>query len=161
RSDAGVVGFYDYVVQRVPIGFAFYNSGLSEVGYQMSPVVLRELASRDQMVMLKEASLRLDTYLQTVEAIGADGLGVSPLEDFWLVGKMLYPDIAPDVLIGSSRALFLQTPQQPFLHEFYTAARKGQWEQCQQRLTWILSASEALHSSALRAGSHPVGLIKG
>jgi 4-hydroxy-tetrahydrodipicolinate synthase len=160
RSDQGVLDFYGYVLSRVPVGFAFYNSGLSEVGYQMSPRVLRELATHPQMCMLKEASLRLDTYLQTIDLVGNDVLVSSPLEEFWLVGRMLYPDIAPEALLGSSRALFLQTPQQPRLHEFYLAAQERRWADCQSQLSWILSASEALHGSSLRAGSHPVGLIK-
>jgi 4-hydroxy-tetrahydrodipicolinate synthase len=160
RNDDGVLDFYDYVLSRVPAGFAFYNTGLSEVGYQMSPRVLGELARHPQMCMLKEASLRLDTYLQTMDLIGGDVLVSSPLEEYWLVGRMVYPDIAPRALLGSSRVLFLQTPRQPRLYEFYTSAEEGRWDDCKRQLSWILSAGEVLHGSRLRAGSHPVGLIK-
>jgi hypothetical protein len=98
--------------------------------------------------------------LQTVEAIGRDVLVSSPLEEFWLVGRMLFPDVAPLVLLGSSRALFLQTPSQPYLHQFYVHALNGDYAACRKRLLWVLAASEHLHTAALRGGSHPVGLIK-
>lgn len=160
RGDDAMVEYYRSVMREVPIGFAFYNSGLAEVGFQMSPDTLRALADEPQMCALKEASLRLDTYLQTLDAIGADVLVSSPLEEFWLVGRMLFPQAAPDMLLGSSRVLFLQTPERPHLHQFYLDALAGRWEECRTRLTWLLGVGEHIHTAALRGGSHPVGLIK-
>lgn len=160
RSQRGVLDFYDSIMRNVDIGFAFYNSGLSEVGFEMEPGLLSELASRPNMCLLKEASLRLDTYLQTLSRIGSDVLVSSPLEEFWLVGRMLYPDIAPKVVFGSSRILFLQGAENSRLASFLSDAENHEWAACAETVDWIVQTSDAIHGSALRSGTHPVALVK-
>jgi 4-hydroxy-tetrahydrodipicolinate synthase len=160
RSQDGVLAFYTSVMEKVDIGFAFYNTGLSEVGFQMTPPLLTALARLPQMCILKEASLRLDTYLETVSLIGNDVVVSSPLEEFWLAGRMLAPDTSAAMLMGSSRVLFLQTPAVPKLSTFYQAAMAGRHQEAAGILSWILSTSDQIHGSALRAGEHPIGLVK-
>ncbi|SNT59683.1 Dihydrodipicolinate synthase/N-acetylneuraminate lyase [Asanoa hainanensis] len=160
RGHGGVVAFFDYVLGRVPAPFGFYNTSLSEIGYEMDLPLLRELAQRPQIALLLDGAVRLDVFLETLEAIGRDVMVTSPVEEYFLVARMLYPEVAPDVLMGSSRALFLQTPRQPYLHEFFVAVEKGQWHDAQKRLGWIMAAGEFAHGSVLREGKTPLGLIK-
>lgn len=160
RGHSGVLAFFDYVLGRVPAPFGIYNSSLSEIGYEMGLPLLRELALRPQIALLLDGAVRLDVFLETLEAVGRDVMVTSPVEEYFLVARMLYPEVAPDVVMGSSRALFLQTPRQPYLHEFFVAVEKGQWHQAQKRLGWIMAAGEFAHGSALREGKTPLGLIK-
>jgi 4-hydroxy-tetrahydrodipicolinate synthase len=160
RSQSGVLDFYTAVMDKVDIGFAFYNTGLSEVGFEMAPPLLKALARLPQMCILKEASLRLDTFLQTLSLIGQDVVVSSPLEEFWLAGRMLAPDYSAAMLMGSSRVLFLQTAAMPKLDLFFQAAMSGRNREADALLSWILATGEAIHGSALRAGEHPIGLIK-
>jgi 4-hydroxy-tetrahydrodipicolinate synthase len=160
RGQDGVLAFFDYVLGRVPAPFGVYNTSLPEIGYEMSLPVLRDLADRPQIALVLDGAVRLDVFLETLAAVGRDVMVTSPLEEYFLVARMLYPECAPDVVMGSSRALYLQTPRQPLLHEFFLAVEKGQWHDAQQRLGWIMSAGDFAHGAMLREGKTPLGLIK-
>ena len=160
RGHSGVLAFFDYVLGRVQAPFGFYNTSLSEIGYEMDLPLVRELALRPQIALLLDGAVRLDVFLETLEAVGRDIMVTSQVEEYFLVARMLYPEVAPDVVMGSSRALFLQTPRQPYLHEFFIAVEKGQWHEAQKRLGWIMAAGEFAHGSVLREGKTPLGLIK-
>jgi 4-hydroxy-tetrahydrodipicolinate synthase len=160
RGEGGVLAFFDYVLGRVPAPFGIYNTAITEVGYEIGLPVIRELADRPQMALLLSGAIRLDVFLETLAAVGRDIMVTSPVEEYFLVARMIYPEVAPDVVMGSSRALFLQTPRQPYLHEFFLAVEKGQWHDAQKRLGWIMQAGEFAHGAALREGKTPLGLIK-
>jgi 4-hydroxy-tetrahydrodipicolinate synthase len=160
RDHEGILAFYHQVMAGADIGFAFYNTGLAEVGYQMSAEVLDRLADHPKICVLKEASLREDVYLDTIANIGDRVQVSSPLEEYWLSGRALMPDLAPKFLMGSSRALIMQTPSDPLLGRFYEHAMAGSFEAAAAELRVILQLSEQLHGPSLRSGHHPVGLIK-
>jgi len=160
RSHEGVLKFYEEIIASSDIGFAFYNTGLAEVGYQMSRDVLRRLADNPKVCVLKEASLREDVYLDTLALIGDRVLVSSPLEEYWLSGRLIFPKLAPTLLMGSSRCLIMQTPESPRFSTFYESTTSGRVEEATETLRWILEVSEELHGPALRAGHHPVGLLK-
>jgi 4-hydroxy-tetrahydrodipicolinate synthase len=160
RGHEGVLKFYEEITASADIGFAFYNTGLAEVGYQMSRDVLSRLADNPKVCLLKEASLRQDVYLDTLALIGDRVLVSSPLEEYWFSGRCIFPKLAPPLLMGSSRCLIMQTPERPRVSAFYQSALNGDLDEATEALRWILEVSEELHGPALRAGYHPVGLLK-
>lgn len=155
------VEFMTGILDAVDAPFAVYNSGLAEVGFQLPIDVLRDLASHRNVVAVKEASLRLDVFLETVVQLGEAALVSSPLEEYWLAGRhILGPAAVPDLLLGSSRFLWAQTRDAPVLCELFRWMSSDEHDRGRAILHALLPALTAIHSTSLNSGVHPVGLLK-
>lgn len=148
------------IIDHVDAPFAVYNSGLAEVGFLLPVDALVELTARDNVVAVKEASLSLDRFLETVLRVGDAALVSSPLEEYWMAGRTILDSAIPSLLLGSSRFVWAQTQDDPRLCELFRSVSNDDGARGAEVLRTLLPAFSAVHSAALGAGVHPVGLLK-
>jgi 4-hydroxy-tetrahydrodipicolinate synthase len=160
RTSDGVLEFMRQVARQVEIGLCVYASGLSEFGFRLTPSMLVELARIEHVCGVKEASLSLGTYLDTLAAVG-DQLVVScPLDEYWVAGRRLAPSRAPDVLLGTSRPLYLETPRTTLLSDLRHAVHTGEPALIEAALATVVRLANELHTRFLEGGGHNIALAK-
>jgi 4-hydroxy-tetrahydrodipicolinate synthase len=160
RSREGVQSYFRAVMSSVSMPVSVYRSGLPEYGYLASIDEIRELCELPNFCAVKDASMSLTKYLDILDAVG-DQVAVScPLDEYWAVGRMLMPTKSPDFFLGSSRPLYCETPERPYLSDLRAAANKGDGRAVEKALGPILKISNGLHTKFLEAGGHNVALTK-
>jgi dihydrodipicolinate synthase/N-acetylneuraminate lyase len=160
RTADGVLSFLRTVAQSVDMPVCIYVSGLSEFGYKVSLPMLRQLAEIPQVCAVKEASLSLGTYLETLAGIGDRLVVSSPLDEWWAVGQRLMPGVAPNVLLGTSRALYMENERRTYISDVYESVRKGEASAIERSLGHLAALANQLHNRFLEGGMHNVALTK-
>jgi 4-hydroxy-tetrahydrodipicolinate synthase len=161
RSESGVIDFYERVAGETSLPVCAYSTTLSELGFYLRPAALEELAARiDNLVAVKEASFNISTHLSLLSSLG-DRLEISsPFEEYWLAAQAFIPSCAPDYLMGSSRALYMQTHEAPILASFLDAARQGCYADAYRVLTRLRPLIEGVQMGAFERGAHPIAAVK-
>jgi 4-hydroxy-tetrahydrodipicolinate synthase len=162
RTRDGVLTFLQQVARSVDIGLCMYSTVLPDMGFYVDAGMLEILAAEHNICAVKEASLNPGTYLDTLQRVG-ERLTVScPLEENWLLGRQMVGDkYAADVLIGTSRPLYLESAERPYLSTFYEASHKQEYALIGAALKDILEVANALHSRYISRGEHNVPIVKG
>lgn len=160
RNNEGVLAFYKELASAVDIGIATYTTTLHELGFYVDAELMNALADIDTIVAAKEASLSMARYSAMMEAVG-DRLPISaPLEEYYLFGKLTYPDMAPDFILGSSRPVYMQSKALPHCANFFDAVQRRDFDAAQAAMRSILRVSNELHSRFLAKGQHHATLLK-
>lgn len=160
RNNEGVLTFYKRLAEAVDIGIATYTTTLHELGFYVDAELMNDLADIDTIVAAKEASLSMARYSAMIEAVG-DRLPISaPLEEYYLFGKMTYPDVAPDFILGSSRPVYMQSLEKPYCADFHDAVMRKDFDAAQAAMRSILRVANELHSRFLARGQHHATLLK-
>ena len=161
RSPAGVRAFYDYVAPRIPIGMVVYSTTLAEQGYYLDPDQVAGLAaSHKGICAVQDTTLNFASYARLMERVGEAICVSTSLEEYWMHGKIAFPDRAPDFMIGSSRPVLCQTAAHPHCGRFVEAVRAGDFPQAAQHLRVISGIADRLQSRFFARGFHHVGLFK-
>jgi 4-hydroxy-tetrahydrodipicolinate synthase len=160
RNNEGVLGFYKRLADAVDIGISTYTTTLHELGFYVDVELMLDLAEIDTIVAAKEASLSLARYSAMIEAVG-DKLPISaPLEEYYFFGKVAYPEVAPDFVLGSSRPVYMQSVEKPHCADFFDAVQRGDMAAARTAMNAILKVANELHSRFLSKGQHHATLLK-
>lgn len=161
RGDDGVLRYYEALSAAVTTPLCVYSTTLAELGYYLTPDLLARLADLDHICAVKEASFDLTRYLFLLQSLG-DRLAIStPFEEYWLAGQALVPDRCPSFLLGSSRALYMQSAEQPALAEVFEAGLAGDVTRAFSLLRDIRPLIEGVQmSSFVDEGAHPIAAVK-
>ena len=102
RTPAGVRAFYEYVAARIGIGMVAYSTTLSELGYYLAPEQVEALLHLPQLCAVQDTTLNFTSYARMMERVG-DRIAVSTsLEEYFLFGRLAFPDraLSVDDLLG-------------------------------------------------------------
>jgi dihydrodipicolinate synthase/N-acetylneuraminate lyase len=158
RTPEGVLRFLSEIADSARIGLCLYASGLSEFGFRITTGMLRSLLPFPAICAVKEASMSLSGYLETLGSIGDDLLVSCPLDEYWATGRRMLPGKAPDVLLGTSRPLYMETDKAPHLSRLRSAVNGD--GPIEAELSTVLAVAGRLHTRFLEAGGHNLALIK-
>lgn len=161
RTTEGVFDFYRATVEQIDIGACVYASSYGDIGFQITPSLLADLAAFDPVCAVKEASMNVGTYFETLERVG-DTLVVSmPAEEYWLAGRAVVgPDKTPDVLLGNSRPLYCETPRRTLCSELLGAVSEGDDGRARDAMMAIRGVASDLFTGHHAGGTHDVALTK-
>ena len=160
RDSAGVLRFYEGLVQHVPLATCVYSTSLDELGFYLDESLLRELAALPPICVVKEASFNITTYLHLVETLG-DRLAIStPFDEYWMLAKLALPTKTPDFLMGASRPLYMQSPGQPNFSRILELVRNNQVEDAYRILAGLSDMIQDLQMESFQSGRHPIAMVK-
>jgi dihydrodipicolinate synthase/N-acetylneuraminate lyase len=160
RDPAGVMRFYSDVARHVSLPICVYSTTLHELGYYLDPRQLASLVAIDNIVCVKEASFSISTYLSLVNSLG-DRLAIStPFEEYWMAAKLALPDKAPEFLMGSSRAMYMQSRDRPYLRDFLEQVRGGKIESAYGTLAKLQDIVTEIQMRSFASGLHPIAIVK-
>jgi 4-hydroxy-tetrahydrodipicolinate synthase len=160
RNAAGVRGFYEHVAARLDIGMVVYATTLAELGYDLDPDQVAGLLRLPNVCAVQDTTRSFASYARMMERVG-DRIAVSTsLEEYFLFGRLTYPERAPRFMIGSSRPVLCQTPAQPHCGRFLDAALGGDYTAAAQHLRAISAIASRLQSRYFAQGFHHVALFK-
>lgn len=160
RTPEGVLDYLRRVADAVDLGVCVYASGLAEFGFRLTPGMLRDLARIENLCAVKEASLSLGTYLETLHAVGDTLLVSCPLDEFWVAGRLAAPSYTPDLLLGTSRPLYLETTRATYLTDLRAAVRARDAPAIEASLAQVVRVANRLHTRFLEGGTHNIALAK-
>lgn len=160
RNDEGVLNFYKELCSAVDIGVATYTSTLHELGFYIDVPLMRKIAEIDTIVAAKEASLSLARYTAMMDACSHLLPISAPLEEYYLFGKIAYPETAPNFILGSSRPTYMQSADKPHCADFFRAIRANDMEAARKAMNAIVRVANELHSRFLSKGQHHATLYK-
>lgn len=161
RTPDGVLDFYRRVAQEAGIGICVYASSFGELGFRLTPDMLVELAKVDAVCAVKEASMSIAIYYETLAKVG-DKLVVSmPAEEYWLSGRLVMGAArASEVFLGTSRPLYCETLARPLTSSFLAAARGDDVQQARALMLEIRGVADAIFARHHARGAHEVALTK-
>lgn len=161
RSREGVVDFIQQVARSTDIGLCTYSTKMSDMGFYVDAGMLEILAQEENICAVKEASMDPGTYLDTLQRVG-DKLTVScPVEEYWALGRQALGDkYAAPVLLGTSRPLYMESLEHPYLSTFFEASQKGDYAATGAALRDILELAHSLHSRYTSRGEHNISIVK-
>lgn len=160
RTGDGVRAFYECVAERIDLPFFVYSTTLSELGFYLTPDMVEALLPIPHLVGVHSSTMNFASYAAMMERVG-DRIAVSTsLEEYFLFGKMSFPDRAPDFMMGSSRPLLVQNPQHPRCGRFIETALAGDYPAANLQLREIVAIAETLQSRYFARGYHHVALFK-
>lgn len=160
RDDDAVHAFYAEVTAAVSTPVCVYSSSLTELGFYITPRLLARIAGLPHVCAVKEASFSISTHLALLETLG-DRIAISsPFEEYWLAGRALVPARAPEFLMGSSRALYMQTPEAPLMNRCLELAREARLPEAYAVLQQVKGLVESVQMRHLSSGRHPIALVK-
>lgn len=160
RDDESVFAFYEEVARTVSTPICAYSSTLTEIGFYIGPSLLARIAELPNVCAVKEASFNVGTHLSMLRDLGDKLVVSSPFEEYWLAGMALVPDHAARFLLGSSRAMYMQTPERPYMGECLEHARAGRLDQAYATLEAVRPLIEGVQMRYLGTGKHPIALAK-
>jgi 4-hydroxy-tetrahydrodipicolinate synthase len=160
RTPAGVLAFYRGIARRATIGMCLYASGFGDLGFRVTPDMLRELSEIPAVCAVKEASMSLGTYFETLHKVG-DRIVVSmPAEEYWLAGRrVMSPELASSVLLGTSRPLFCETAERRLCSDFLDAVKRDDHGEATQLMLAIRGVADEVFVKTSQ-GTHEIGLMK-
>ena len=161
RTQAGVLDFYRRIAKQLPIGMCVYATTFGELGFRLTPDMLRELSDIPGICAVKEASQSIASYFETLDKVG-DRIVVSmPAEEFWLPGRLVFgPERSTEVFIGTSRPLYTETAQRSWGREFLDASREGDVPRARDLMLSIRGVADAIFARHHARGAHEVALTK-
>ena len=160
RNTAGVRDFYEHVAARIEIGMVVYATTLSELGYYLDPEQVASLLHLRNVCAVQDTTLNFASYARMMERVG-DAIAVSTsLEEYFLFGRLTYPERAPRFMIGSSRPVLCQTSAHPHCGHFVEAALAGDHAEAARHLRTISAIASRLQSRYFAQGFHHVALFK-
>ena len=160
RSPAGVRAFYEYVAERIEIGFLAYSTTLAELGYYLTPDQVAALLPLRNLCGVQDSTLNFASYAAMMERVGAEIAVSTSLEEYFLFGRLAFPERAPDFLIGSSRPVLCQDAAHPHCGRFIAAALAGDYVEAARHVRVIAGIAEKIQSRFFARGFHHVGLFK-
>jgi 4-hydroxy-tetrahydrodipicolinate synthase len=160
RDDDGVYGYYRELTDAVDTPVCVYSSTLSELGFYMTPKLLGRVAALPHVCAVKEASFSITTYLALLRELGGSIAVSTPFEEYWLAGLALAPQGAVDFLMGSSRALYMQTPARPLMARCLELAWEGHLAEAYASLDDVKLLVDQIQMRYLGSGRHPIALVK-
>jgi 4-hydroxy-tetrahydrodipicolinate synthase len=160
RTPTGVLEFYSRIARRVRIGMCLYASGFGDMGFRLTPDMMLALSEIDLVCAVKEASLSLGTYFETLQKVG-DRIVVSmPAEEYWLAGRrVMGAGLASNVLLGTSRPLYCETDRRQLCSTFLDAVRSDDHAAATEAMLMIRKVADEVFVKTSQ-GSHEVGLMK-
>jgi dihydrodipicolinate synthase/N-acetylneuraminate lyase len=137
-----------------------YSTTLEELGFYLDPTMIEELANRiPSVVGVKEGSGNVTTFLSLTARLG-DRLAIgTPFEEYWALALQAYPERAAPFLMGSSRAMYMQTRDRPYLYQALELIKQGNLADAFRQLTEV-EPIVALQMASFRRGVHPIALVK-
>jgi 4-hydroxy-tetrahydrodipicolinate synthase len=162
RTQRGVTEFYRRIASKLQIGMCVYATSFGELGFRLTPDMLVELAETIPGVCaVKEASMSIANYFETLAKAGDKIVVSMPAEEFWLPGRMLFgAERSSEVFMGTSRPLYCETPTSDWPREFLAAARSGDIETARDRMLKMRGVADAILAKHHSKGSHEVALTK-
>lgn len=161
RTEDGVFAFFEYIATRQDLAICTYSTTLPELGFYITPEFACRLAEIDTVCGLKEASRSLSTYSGMLELAGDRLVVSSPNEEYAFFGMSVFgPSKAARVLLGSSRPLYVQSPEHPYCAEFAKALRNNDMPGAATVLGPIMNAAQRLHNRFVNKGGHNVAIVK-
>src|SRR3546814_10606938 len=100
-------------------------------------------------------------YFDTLHKVG-DRLVVSmPAEEFWLPGRLVMgKELATEVLLGTSRPLYCETPDRPWTSHFLEAARADDVPAARDLMLSIRNVADGIFARHHARGAPEVALTK-
>jgi 4-hydroxy-tetrahydrodipicolinate synthase len=160
RDRKSVRRFFHEFAARVSHPMFIYSTTLSELGFYLEPSMIEELAREiPDICGVKEGSGNVSTFLSLTSSLG-DRLAIgTPFEEYWGLAKQAYPDRAADFLLGSSRSMYMQSPQQPFLHNAVKLLRGNRLPEAFAELDKVRELVN-MQMESFRHGEHPLAIVK-
>jgi 4-hydroxy-tetrahydrodipicolinate synthase len=160
RDEAGVGNFYKKVLEHTDLPCFVYSTHLEELGYYLRPQLIEALADRYPHVYgVKDGRGDVTQFLNLTASLGGRLKIGTPFEEYWIMAKLAYPELAADFLLGSSRAMYMQTPARPLLAEALNALRDGSLGPGLRALDAVAPLVE-LQMASFARGVHPIALAK-
>jgi Dihydrodipicolinate synthase/N-acetylneuraminate lyase len=160
RTPEGVQRFYELIAAQIACGFFVYSTTLTELGFYLNPDMVEALLPIENLVGVQNTTMDFSAYAAMMERVGRNIAVSTSLEEYFLFGKMVYPDMAPNFLMGSSRPLLVQNHDRPRCAEFIDGALAGNLTGAAASLREIVSIARQLQSRYFARGFHHLGLSK-
>ena len=120
-----------------------------------------ELARIDAVCAVKEASMSIAIYYETLAKVGDQIVVSMPAEEFWLSGRLVMGAArASDVFLGTSRPLYCETQSRPLTSSFLAAARADDVQRARELMLEIRGLADAIFARHHARGAHEVALTK-
>jgi dihydrodipicolinate synthase/N-acetylneuraminate lyase len=160
RDEKGVLGFYRRVLDQTDLPCFLYTTHLEELNYFLSTGAIETLAQEFPHVYGVKDGTGSVTNLLDLTARFAGRLKIgTPFEEYWALARQVYPKDAADFLMGASRALYMQTPERPYLSDALNCIRAGDIAGGLAKLQ-IVSDLVAIQMESFQRGIHPISLAK-
>lgn len=160
RTADGVHAFYEQVAGRIDIGMFVYSTTLAELGFYMTPEMVERLLHIEHLAAVMSTTLNFSSYAAMMERVGDRVSVTTSLEEYFLFGKLAFPERAPDFLFGASRPMFVQSHANPQCADFLDAVQQGDYVAAAACVRRIVAIAEKLQSRYFAKGFHNVGLSK-
>lgn len=160
RTADGVHAFYEQVAQRIDIGMFVYSTTLSELGFYLTPDMVERLMPIGHLCAVMSSTMNFASYASMMERVGDRVSVTTSLEEYFLFGKMAFPERAPDFMFGSSRPMFVQSDERPWCGQFVAAVAQGDYATAATLVRRIVAIADRLQSRYFAQGFHHIGLSK-
>jgi 4-hydroxy-tetrahydrodipicolinate synthase len=160
RTPGGIQDFYESIAARINSGFFVYSTTLTELGFYLNPDMVKALLPIENLVGVQNSTMDFSAYAAMMESVGESIAVSTSLEEYFLFGKMVFPDITPDFMMGSSRPLLIQNTHYPRCGDFVESVLQGNLEQASVKLREIVSIAQKLQSRYFAQGFHHLALSK-
>lgn len=160
KTATGIQKFYESVASRINVGMFVYSTTLSELGFYLTPDMVESLLDIDNLCGVQNSTMNFAQYASMMERVGGRISVSTSLEEYFLFGKMVFKDRAPNFMMGSSRPLLVQSHLKPICGRFIDLALKGQYEDASSVLREIIAIADKLQSRYFARGFHHVSLFK-
>jgi 4-hydroxy-tetrahydrodipicolinate synthase len=160
RTPPGVKAFYQQVADAIDIGMVVYCTTLAELGYHLAPDQVEALLHLPQVCAVQDTTLNFASHAAMLERVGTEIAVSTSLEEYFLFGRMAFPERAANFLIGSSRPIFCQTEAQPHCGRFIAAIERGDHAAAAAQVRTIVAIADRLQSRYFARGFHHVALFK-
>lgn len=152
--------FYEYVAERIDIGFFAYSTTLAELGYYLDPAQVERLLAIEHLCGVQDTSLEPAKFDEMMARAGHAVCVTTSLEETFLHARRAHPSVAANFTLGSSRPLLLQTAAHPHCGRFMAAALRGDFVEAERQLAVIRPLAQTLQSRYFARGFHHVALFK-
>jgi len=159
RTAEGVRAFYEFVAERIDIGFFAYSTTLAELGYHLDAAQVEALLPIGHLCGVQVTATLAD-YADMMARAGDRICVTTSLEETLLHGKRTFPDRTPDFTLGSSRPLLLQNAAHPHCGRFMDAFLRGDLDEAARQQAIIAALAQKLQSRYFARGFHHVALFK-
>jgi 4-hydroxy-tetrahydrodipicolinate synthase len=160
KTTSGIQTFYETLAARINCGFFVYSTTLTELGFYLRPDMVKALLPIENLVGVQNSTMDFSAYAAMMESVGGSIAVSTSLEEYFLFGKLVYPDLAPDFLMGSSRPLLVQNAQYPRCGHFVDSVLQGDMPSATAQLREIVSIAQKLQSRYFAQGFHHLALSK-
>jgi 4-hydroxy-tetrahydrodipicolinate synthase len=160
KTADGLRSFYESIATRVDIGMFVYSTTLSELGFYLTPDMVAALLPIENLCGVHSSTMNFASYAAMMEKVGGEISVATSLEEYFLFGKMVFPERAPDFMMGSSRPLLVQNARKPLCGQFVDSALAGDIAGASRVLRDIVGTADKLQSRYFARGFHHIALSK-